>query len=310
VLPPWPGAGGGPTPRARDVVYSARRAEDAGFDSVWVSDHFLYEPYVDFAAVDVAFPDDFRGVRVGAWECWSLLAALAVASERLTLGTLVTNTGFRNPALLARMIDTVDALSGGRLVAGLGAGDFATEHQAFGYPFERRVSRFEEALTIIHPLLRGETVTRTGEFYRTDGAVLMPRGERTRGPPLLIGSLRGGPRMLRLIARYADHWNCMLPFQESSPAAFDAAWAPARAACLRHGRDPATLARNVTVGVCLPGGAWPLPGARPLTGSPAALLPCFREFAARGIETLTLVIEPWSDASLAAFAEVAAALRD
>lgn len=300
---------GGVTPSSREVLALARLAEQAGFDSVWVSDHFYYEPYVDFGAVNVEFPDDYRGVKVGAWECWSLMSALAVTTERLVLGTLVSNTGFRNPALLARMIDTVDDLSGGRVIAGLGAGDFATEHRAFGYPFERRIGRFEEALAIIRPLLRGESVSFDGEFYRTDEAVLLPRGPRLQGPPIMIGTLLGGPRMLRLVAQYADQWNCMLPFGDSHTPAFEAAWAGVIAACDKHGRDVATLGRNVTVGICLAGGNYPLPGAQPLTGSTAQLVEHLNGYARLGVDTLSMVIEPWTAASIEALAPVLAQLE-
>ena len=107
--------------------------------------------------------------------------ALARETRRVEIGTLVVNTGYRNPALLARMADTIDELSEGRLILGLGAGDFESEHVAFGYPWDRRVSRFEEALQIIRPLLRGEKVTFEGEFYTTREAENIPKGPRPEG---------------------------------------------------------------------------------------------------------------------------------
>ena len=304
LLPTWSAACAGATPSTREVLDFARLAAQAGFESLWVSDHFLNEPYVDFAAMDVRLPAEYRQIKSGAWECWTLLAALAVATADVTLGTLVTNTGFRNPALLARMIDTVDDLSGGRLIVGLGAGDFLTEHQAFGYPFERRVARFEEALGIIRPLLRGETLSFEGEFYATQEARLLPKGPRPQGPPILIGTLRGGPRMLRLVARYADQWNCMLPFADSRAASFVAAWSGVAAACERAGRDPTTLGRHVTVGVSVGAAVYPLPGATPLRGSTAQLLDHCAAYAELGVETLSMLIEPCTPASLEALAPV------
>ena len=307
LLPAWSYAAAGATLSTRDLLAFAKQAVAAGFDSLWVSDHFLNEPFVDYTAMDIEFPEDYRGVKVGQWECWSLMAALAVSLPEITLGTLVTNTAFRNPALLARIIDTVDDLSGGRLVVGLGAGDFVTEHRAFGYDFERPIARFEEALSVIRPLLRGETLTHHGEFYRTEGAALMPKSLRAGGPPIMIGLLRGGPRMLRLVAEYADQWNCMLPFSDSRVASYIDAWAAVRAACEKHGRDPATLGSNVTVGVCF-ADDYPLPGALPLRGSTQQLLDACALYKEQGVDTLSMVLEPCTAASLEAIAPVLAAL--
>lgn len=309
LLPAWTGAAAGATLSTRELLRYATRAVAAGFESLWVSDHFLNEPFVDFAALGVRFDDALRGVKAGQWECWSLLAALAARCEDVTLGTLVSNTGFRNPALLARIIDTVDDLCGGRLVAGLGAGDFVTEHRAFGYDFERPIARFEEALQVIRPLLRGETLTHRGEFYRTEGATLLPKSLRTRGAPIMIGLIHGGPRMLRLVAQYADEWNYMAPFGDSRAGLYPAAWARVAAACAKHGRDPATLARHVTVGVCVGDAQWPLPGARPLTGSRTELLDECAAYAEAGVGTLSMVLEPCDEASLEFIAPVLQAVR-
>ena len=307
LLPAWSYAAEGATLSTRALLTFAEEAVNAGFDSLWLSDHFLNEPYVDYAAMDIQFPDEYRGIKSGPWECWSLMAALAARTSEVTLGTLVTNTAFRNPALLARIIDTVDDISGGRLVVGLGAGDFATEHRAFGYDFERPIARFEEALSVIRPLLRGETLTHQGEFYRTEGASLMPKSLRAEGPPIMIGLLRGGPRMLRLVAQYADQWNCMLPFSDSRVASYVAAWAQVSAACEKHDRDPATLARNVTVGVSL-NDSYPLPGAIPLRGSHQQLIDACIAYREQGVETLSMVVEPCTQASLEALVPVLSAL--
>lgn len=309
LLPAWTGAAGRATLGTRELLSFAERAVAAGFESLWVSDHFLNEPFDDFKVVGIAFDEALRGVKAGQWECWSLMAALAARLEDVTLGTLVCNTGFRNPALLARMIDTVDDLCGGRLVAGLGAGDFATEHRAFGYDFTRPVARFEEALQVIRPLLRGETLTHHGEFYRTEAAQLLPRGPRARGAPIMIGLLHGGPRMLRLVAQYADEWNYMAPFGDSRAGLYPAAWARVAAACERHGRDPATLKRHVTVGVCVGDADWPLPGSRPLRGSRLELVDECAAYAELGVSTLSMVLEPCTEASLEFLAPVLQAVK-
>src|SRR5690606_12996029 len=123
----------------------------------------------------------------------------------LKLGTLVVCTAFRNPALLAKMAETVDEISDGRLILGLGAGNTEAEFDAFGYPFDHRASRFEEAIQIIHGLLRSGRSSLDGTWYQTRDAINRPRGPRQDGAPIMVGTT--GPRMLGLTARYADSWN-------------------------------------------------------------------------------------------------------
>ena len=277
MLPQWTGAMAGRTPRGQDVLALARLAEARGFDSLWLVDHLRFETYVDLPALGAPpLPDEYRDRQVGFWECWTVLAALAATTARAELGTLVTNTGYRNPALLAQMAETVDELSGGRLILGLGAGDSITEHESHGFPWAGRVGRFEEALRVIRPMLRGEAVSFAGQSYQTRGAAVGLKGPRPGGPPLTIGLLAGGPRMQRLVAHYADVWNCWQAFGDSGVAAYRARRAAMEAACARHGRDPVTLGRHVGVAVVLPGhalrfpGGLPLPHAKPLTGSHAA----------------------------------------
>lgn len=308
-LPAWTGSAGGATLTTRELIALARHAAAIGFESFWVSDHFLNEPYLDFPSIGIDLPVEAQGLKMGQWECWTLLSALAASIDHVTLGSLVTNTGFRNPALLARMIDTVDDLSGGRVVAGLGAGDFPTEHAAFGYSFERPVARFEEALQIIRPLLRGAHSTFEGEFYTTRDAWLYPKSARDGGAPIMIGSVLHRPRMLRLVAQYADQWNCMMPFGDSHVSTYDHAWAAVRAACDRHGRDPATLARNVTVAVTVLGATYGMPQAVPLAGDTGTMVDACAAFAARGVETLSMVLEPCTPAGLDALAPVLEAFR-
>ena len=181
-LPNWTAALDVETPRTGGIVQFAQYCEQTGFDTVWLAGHFHFEPSDDYCVIGVQFPDELAGVKFGSWECWSLMNAIAVATSNVGIGTLVSNTGFRNLALFARTVATVDDPSEGRVILGFGAGDFATEHRAFGFPFERRVSRFEEALAIIEPLLRGERVSFAGEFYQAHEAELLPKAARARGP--------------------------------------------------------------------------------------------------------------------------------
>ena len=266
---------GGKSPRWADLATMARTAEQAGFDSIWVADHLLYR----FDNVSTRAP----------WECWSLLSGFAAITERIELGPMVTCTGFRNPALLAKTAATVDEMSNGRLILGLGAGWHEPEFRAYNYPFDHRVSRFEEAFTIVRTLLREGYIDFNGTFYAARDCELRPRGPRPGGPPLMIGSL--SPRMLELTARHADAWNAWhLSFPENI--------APARekvdAACTAVGRDPATLERTVMVLVDFPGA-----GHRPpretgpfLTGSPEELALTLRAFAGEGISHVQIVLDP------------------
>jgi probable F420-dependent oxidoreductase len=266
---------GGRSARWSDLAAMARRAEELGFDSIWVEDHLLFR---------------FDGKPPQApWECWSLLAALAATTSRLEIGTLVTCVGFRNPALLAKIADTVDEISGGRLVLGLGAGWHEPEYHAFGYPFDHRVNRFAEALTIIHGLLRHGRVDFTGTYYQARDCELRPRGPRPNGPPIMIGST--GDRMLRLLANYGDIWNV---WARTTPAEIAVDRAKVDAACAAAGRDPATLGRTLCLHVDLPGRVGrpsePLP-ALPID-SPAQLAETLFAFGAEGIDHIQLWIDP------------------
>src|SRR5215211_8574687 len=164
----------------------ARTAEESGFDSIWLGDHLLYR-------------GNGRGER-GPWEAWTLLSALAAATERVRLGPLVACAGFHPPGLIAKMAATLDEVSGGRLTLGLGAGWNRAEYDAFGIPFDRRVARFEESFAIVRGMLAGERVTLDGRFWSAEDVVLLPRAARK--VPLMIGS--NGPRMLRAALPHVD----------------------------------------------------------------------------------------------------------
>jgi alkanesulfonate monooxygenase SsuD/methylene tetrahydromethanopterin reductase-like flavin-dependent oxidoreductase (luciferase family) len=303
LLPHW-NAGREDTPhRWNDVHAIAERAETIGFDSLWVVDHLL----VRLAAVNAQYGDPVTpelavAEPMGVWEGWSLLAALATVTRRVELGPLVACTGYRNPALLAKIADTVDEISGGRLILGLGAGDFEDEHHTFGFRWDYRVGRFEEALQIIHPLLREGRVDFAGAYYQTRDCERRPRGPRLDGPPFLIGALGTGPRMMGLTARYADLWNGWLAFDRSFPDAVPPLREAIDAACAAIGRDPATLARTVAIRVAFFGQT--VRDATPLTGSPRELAEFLRDFAAEGISHVQIWLAPNNLAAVEAFAPV------
>jgi probable F420-dependent oxidoreductase len=176
----------GDWPRIREL---AELAEEEGLDSLWVADHFFHRP-----------PD---GEPQGLHEAWTLLSAVAAVTSRVEVAPLVLCSAFRNPGLLANMAATLDVVSNGRLVLGVGAGWHDPEFEAFGYPTDHKVSRFEEWIEIVVRLLRGEHVTFDGRYYETCDAVVVPVPKRRI--PILIAGNR--PRMMRLVARHADSWN-------------------------------------------------------------------------------------------------------
>jgi alkanesulfonate monooxygenase SsuD/methylene tetrahydromethanopterin reductase-like flavin-dependent oxidoreductase (luciferase family) len=222
VVPMSLSDGPGQVPTWPQVRTFGQHAEAAGLDSIWVCDHLLSGPPAD-----------------GIHEGWTILAALAASTRHLELGQLVTCTSFRHPALLAKMATTADTVSGGRLILGLGAGWYDPEYQAFGYPTDHRVGRFEEAIGIIGPLVRGEHVTLAGRYYQVRDAVLRPPPEWPI--PILVAAQ--GRRMLRLTARYADAWNTA--WYGLPDDLLHRRLAELHAALEAEGRDPATLRRTV-----------------------------------------------------------------
>lgn len=273
----------------------ARLAEDIGLDSVWIGDHYLYRD---------------AGRSRGPWEAWTLLAALAARTTRVELGPLVAATAFHQPAVLAKFAATVDEISGGRLILGLGAGWNATEFAAFGFPYAERVSRFEEAFTIIRTLLREGAIDFDGRFYQLHDCELLPRGPRPDGPPILIGS--SGPRMLRITMAHAQSWNAWYTTYGNSPAGLAAQRELVDAACRDVGRDPAQVERTVAAFVRLPGAAHQRDfdrfSAPPIEGSPGQVAQVLRDFAAEGIGHVQLVIDPITPAGLTALAPILEAL--
>jgi probable F420-dependent oxidoreductase len=282
LVPMAPSDGGGRMPSWPEVLGFARHAEAVGLDSLWVYDHF-------FSAGPGEPPE-------GQLEAWTVVSALAAATERVELGQLVMCASFRPPGLLAKMAATADVISGGRVTLGLGAGWYDPEYDAFGYPRDHRVDRFEEALQVITGLLRGERVTFEGRYQQVRDAELMPSPERP--VPILIAGRR--PRMLTLIARHADAWNTAW-FGRPDDRLRERL-AELDAAMEREGRDPATLRRTIGALIRHPDAARDEEDGH-FEGSAAELTGVFDEFAELGIDDLTIVLDPMTEPSLDHLAE-------
>ncbi|CAN5478169.1 LLM class F420-dependent oxidoreductase [soil metagenome] len=280
-----------------ELIEMARTAERIGLDSIWLGDHLLY---------DLA-----NGAR-GPHEVWTSLAALAAVTERVQLGPLVASTGFHAPAMLAKQAATVDAISNGRLVLGLGAGWNRREYTAFGFPFDRRVSRLKEAFTIVRTLLRDGHIDVHGEFHRLEDCVLHPPPVTPGGPPLMVGSI--GPRMLSITLPHVDMWNVWWSDYGNTPEGFAAVKAGVDAAAEAAGRAPHDVTATCAVYVQLLGGGgrpmgdYPAGPTEPLRGTPNELADQLRSFAHAGAAHVQLVVDPITRSSIESLAEVLADL--
>jgi alkanesulfonate monooxygenase SsuD/methylene tetrahydromethanopterin reductase-like flavin-dependent oxidoreductase (luciferase family) len=280
-----------------EYVAMARAAEDAGFDTLWLGDHLLYR-YED-------------GTSRGPWEVWTMLAAIAASTSRIRLGPLVAATAFHAPPMLAKLAATVDEISGGRLILGLGAGWNETEFRAFGFPFDHRISRFEEAFTIIRTLLAEGSIDFDGRFFQARDCELLPRPTRPGGPPLMVGSV--GPRMLEITLPHVHQWNVWYRQSENTAGGLEPLLRQVDEACLAVGRDPTTLEKTSAVLVRLPGGTGRLTKydeseVAPVEGSPAGIADRLREFAAIGLAEVQLVVDPITIESVEALRPVLAEL--
>jgi probable F420-dependent oxidoreductase len=287
VLPIEEGADG-TAPAYASIRGMAVAAEAGGLDSLWVYDHLLFR---------------FDGETTGLHECWTILAAVADATERVDLGTLVMCTAFRNPAVLAKMAATLDDISGGRLILGIGAGWHDPEFEAFGVPTDHKVSRFDESFAIIRDLIRTGRADLDGTYVQAHDAVLRPAA-RTDLPILVAAK---GPRMLELTARHADAWNLAwfgLPNERLARLRGELA-----DACQRVGRDPATLAITVGVNVRFPDLAAPSEDGPALSGDADEVAAGLAAHAEAGADHLIAALDPNTFEALARFVEAVGRYR-
>lgn len=277
---PWP-----------ELRAMALAAEASGLDSIWAPDHLVFHN-----------EDRLEGIH----ECWTLLAAIAALTERVEIGPLVLAVPFRNPALTAKMAAELDGVSQGRLVLGLGCGWHQPEFEDFDFPFDHRVGRFEEALQVVLPMLRQGRAQFEGRWHRAH-AELQPRGPREAGPPILIAGK--GPRMFRLVARYADAWNAAWYGDPNDLGELDGRVARLREACEAEGRDPATI--TLTAGVFVgfphllePGGEGP--PATAMQGHPDEVSPMLAAYREHGIDHLIVHVWPRTPEAVAELGQAAA----
>ena len=265
--------------RWREVRAIALAVEECGFESAWLGDHLLYR--------GGGRPDR------APWDVWTQLAALAAVTSRLRLGPLVAATAFHAPGILARAAASVDEVSGGRLVLGIGAGWNETEFRAFGFPFDRRVSRFAESFEVVRRLLAGDEVSFSGAFVSVEDAVLLPRPARR--VPLMIGA--NGERILSIALSHADAWNTWYSPYGNTVDGFSAANEKVSAICERVGRDPREVERSACVLVAVDGGAGERPHDVPPV-EPTALVAHLGELAAAGADEAILVVDPITERSV------------
>jgi alkanesulfonate monooxygenase SsuD/methylene tetrahydromethanopterin reductase-like flavin-dependent oxidoreductase (luciferase family) len=264
-----------------ELIRMAQTAEAVGFDSIWLGDHLLYDLAV--------------GPR-GPWEVWTSLAALAASTERVLLGPLVASAGFHEPAMLAKQAATIDGISGGRLILGLGSGWNEREYRAFGFPYDRRVSRFAEAFTIIRTLLAEGEIDFEGEFYRAENCVLHPRATRPGGPPLMVGSVR--PRMLSITLPHVNAWNVWWSDYGNTPLGFAELKARVDDQIVAHRRPAGSVSATCAVLIQLEAGAGRQMGeygskqVEPVRGTHLEVAEQITEFADVGADHVQLVVDP------------------
>ncbi|MDQ2674125.1 MAG: LLM class flavin-dependent oxidoreductase [Chloroflexota bacterium] len=272
-------------------------AEGIGLDSIWVGDHLLYR--------------EREAEPVGPWEAWSQLAAIAALTTRVQLGPLVAATSFHNPAMLAVKAATIDEFSQGRLVLGLGAGWNKDEYDAFGFAYDQRVSRFEEAFTIIRTYLRDGHADLDGRFYTVRDLPRVPAASQP-GPPLMVGSM--GPRMLEITLPYVDAWNAWFAWFGNTVEGYLPLRDQVDAACRAVGRDPSTVERTLALLVAFPGragrqaGRDDEPEPEAIAGDAATLAPTLQAFADAGVGHVQLVLDPITVDAIAALEPTLAAL--
>lgn len=288
--------GDNPAPTWESIAARAAAAETAGFDI------FVFEDALLYRGEDTAN---------GVWESLSIAAALAAVTSRINLGPSVVNAPYRSPALVAKIAETIDEISAGRFVLGIGAGNTPdSDYRAFGFPLDRRYSRFEEAIQIVHGLLKNGRVDFSGDFHSAVEAELVLRGPRPTGPPINIAA--GGPKMLKLAARYGDQWNWWAGGEtlEEARLRIQPLLDQLDEACESVDRDPASLERTLDLYTVIPEAFLAQATAEgqsipnPVTGTAGEIAERLAEFGQLGFTEIRCDVWPKSTEAIRAMSEV------
>lgn len=265
----------GTTPRWTDLHQQAQAAESAGFDTVWVIDELQWES------------DDWEGP-IGVWECVAIAGGVAASTQGIEVGTWVMSALHRNPALTARIAETLSEISGGRFVFGLGSGHAGRQGEAFGFPLDYTVSRYEEALELIAEALSKGSTTFDGEYHRAKDLAMVPRPDGRPTIPLLLGG--HGPRTMALAAKYGDTWSAFTT-SSSQPEAFIQLLGDLEQACAAVGRDYSTLGKSIGVVVAAPGRepTGLLAGYEPIRGTVEEIAQTLARFESMGCTRVELL---------------------
>jgi alkanesulfonate monooxygenase SsuD/methylene tetrahydromethanopterin reductase-like flavin-dependent oxidoreductase (luciferase family) len=268
------------------------RAEEVGFDTVWIPDELLWRP------------EEWPGPR-GFWECVAMTGAVAAVTSRIEVGTWVLSALHRNPGLTAKAVETLDEVSGGRFLLGLGSGHAGQQGKMFGYPLDHTIGRYEEALQIIIPLLREGHAEFTGQYHAAVDLEQRPRGPRPGRIPIMLGAHKA--RTMGLAVRHADIWSAFAT-ESSLPEAFEPMLQQLDAICAEQGRDPASLGRSVGVVVETTDdhGAEENGMGVPISGSAEEIATTLRRFAEMGFTRVEVML--WEN-TMAGLEGLAAVLR-
>lgn len=285
----------GEAPSWRGIRDTVVAAEDVGFDTVWIADELLWE-----------YPD--RSDPSGWWECVALLGAVAAATTTIEVGSWVLSALHRNPALTAKAVETIDEISGGRFLFGFGSGHAGRQGEAFGFPPDYTVTRYEEALRILIPLIRDGAVTYDGTYHKAVDLAHRPRGPQWPSVPLMLGG--HGPRTIGLAVEHADIWSCYAT-TTSEAEAFSDLMAAVDSACRTAGRDPHSLARSVGISM------WPtdvdseMPEllVEPFRGTSEVCVAELKKFREMGFDRVEVLLPADDPAAVEALGAIAAAAK-
>jgi alkanesulfonate monooxygenase SsuD/methylene tetrahydromethanopterin reductase-like flavin-dependent oxidoreductase (luciferase family) len=288
-----------PAPTWESISERATAAETAGFDSFVFEDALLY-----------------RGENTtnGVWESVSVAAALAATTTGIDLGQSVINSPYRSPAMVAAIATTLDEISGGRYILGIGAGNTPdSDYDAFGFPTDHRYSRFAEAIQIIHALLKTGTADFDGDYYTIEEAELVLRGPLPQGPPINIAA--GSPKMLRLVARYGDAWNWWGWDEslEEVSTRIKPLIDQLEQACQDEGRDPEAMMRTFDLYTVIPEGfenAEGLEMKQPVAGSPDQIAEYLLGIGGLGFDEVRCDVWPRTREAIEAMDPVVKAVQD